>query len=345
MRNYKFLICVLIGMFVSTVALVNPGARLADAQDKTAPKPAKKTFLSFAGGPSAGSAVMDCAAAIAGLLNRKMTHLNVTPESSAGAVENIRRVHKKQADMGGVFSADMFEGYNGKGQFEGQPQDSIRAVGALYCSFTHVVALKSSGIKTASDLKGKKVAVAGQGTGTALLSERLFRELGLWDKIKVVYLGGSDSAQALKDGQIDVFLWSPGLPGPTIVDVSSVKSIVLVDVVTEAKKVGFFEKYPYFIEGEIPAGLYKGVDYVTPVITSSCHWIVNKDIPADLVYEMTKMAYSEEGVKYLSNTYKPLKDMGNKKLVLSGIRAPLHPGAEKYWKEAGMAIPDSIKAK
>ena len=173
MRNYKFLICVLMGMFVLTVALVNPGARLANAQDKTAPKPAKKTFLSFAGGPSAGSSVMDCAAAIAGLLNKRMSNLNVTPESSAGAVENVRRVHNKQADMGGAFSADMYEGYNGKGQFEGQPQQNIRAVGVLYCSFTHVVALKSSGIKTASDLKGKKVAVAGQGTGTALLSERL----------------------------------------------------------------------------------------------------------------------------------------------------------------------------
>jgi TRAP-type uncharacterized transport system substrate-binding protein len=57
------------------------------------------------------------------------------------------------------------------------------------------------------------------------------------------------------------------------------------------------------------------------------------------------LAYSEEGVKYLSNTYKPLKDMGNKRLVLGGLRAPLHPGAEKYWKEVGIAIPDSIKAK
>jgi TRAP transporter TAXI family solute receptor len=329
----KFLAGMLAGLFALTVVC---GTGLA------APK---KIFLSFAGGPAAGSAVMDCAAAIAGLLNKKMTNLNVTPESSAGAAENVRRVNSKQADMGGAFSADMYEGYWGKGQFAGKPQQNIRGVGILYASFTHVVALKSSGIKTVSDLIGKKVAVGGQGMGTALLCERLFKELGMWDKIRVAYLGGNNSAQALKDGQIDAFIWSPGVPGPTIVDVSSVKDIVLIDVVGAAKKAGFFEKYPYYSEGEIPAGVYRGVNYATPVITSSANWIVNKDTPASLVYEMVKTAYSEDGVKYLRNTYKPLKNMGDKKLVLSGIKIPLHPGAERYWKEKGMTIAEIMKAK
>jgi TRAP transporter TAXI family solute receptor len=332
-KERKFLTGILICLFIFAFT------------DGTALAAPKKTFLSFAGGPAAGSAVMDCAAAVAGLLNKKMPDLNVTPESSAGAAENVRRVQSRQADMGGAFSADMYEGYFGKGKFAGKPQQNIRGIGILYASFTHVVALKSSGIKTVFDLQGKKVAVGGQGMGTALLCERLFKELGMWDKIRVAYLGGNNSAQALKDGQIDAFVWSPGVPGPTIVDVSSVKDIVLIDVVGEAKKKGFFAKYPYYSDGEIPAGVYRGVNVVTPVITSSANWIVNKDTPANLVYEMTKIAYSEEGVKYLSNTYKPLKNMGDKKLILGGIKIPLHPGAEKYWKEKGMAIPDNIKAK
>lgn len=181
--------------------------------------------------------------------------------------------------------------------------------------------------------------------GTALLSERLFKEMGMWDKIRVSYLGGNDSTQALKDGHIDAFIWSPEIPGPTTVDISSVKSIVLLDIVSEAQKVRFFEKYPYYAIGEIPANTYKGVDYAVAVILSSANWIVHKETSPELVYEMAKVAYSDEGVKYLSSTYKPLKEMGNKKVVLSGIHIPLHPGAERYWKEIGLMMPETGRAK
>ncbi len=297
---------------------------------------ADRVFLSFAGGPQAGSAVMDSVAAVAGLLNKEVEDVNLTPASSAGASENVRRVNTREADMGGVFLADMYEGYNGVGNWEGKEQPNIRAVGVLYASYTHVVALESSGIKTWNDLVGKKVAVGGQGMGTALLSERLFKELGIWDEIDVAYLGGGNQVTALRDGQIDAFLWSPGYPGPTIVDISTTKDIVLIDVATKAKEVGFFEKYPYYFPGEIPGGTYRGVEETVPVIMSGCYWIANKDLSEDLVYEMTKAAYSEEGVEYLKSTYNSLKTMGEKDTIVKGITIPFHPGARKYWEEIGV---------
>jgi hypothetical protein len=304
---------------------------------------ADKVFINIAGGNIAGSAIQNAAAAIANLVNAELKGFNVTPETSAGASENIRRVNSGEVEMAGVFASDMHDAYHSKGLFEGKRQANIRAIGVLNLSYTHIVALKDSGIKTVADLKGKKVAVGGTGSGTSLMTERYFKQLGMWDDIRKVYLGGNDSSTALKDRQVDAFVWNPGIPGPTIVDVAAIRDIVLLDVYTPALKSGFLEANPFYTKGVIPAKVYRGVDKEVLTLQSGAYWIARHDVPENVVYQMTKLAYSPEGVKKLTKTFKPMIAMG--KNPIDGITIPLHPGAEKVFREVGIKIPESIKAK
>jgi TRAP transporter TAXI family solute receptor len=304
---------------------------------------AQKVFINIAGGNIAGSAIQNAAAAIANLTNAELPGFNVTPETSAGASENIRRVNSGEVEMAGVFASDMHDAYHEQGLFAGKRQASIRAIGVLNLSYTHIVVLKDSGIKSVADLKGKKVAVGGTGSGTSLMTERYFKKLGMWDDIRRVYLGGNDSATALKDRQVDAFVWNPGIPGPTVVDVASTRDIVLLDVYTPAQKAGFLGENPFYVRGVIPAKVYRGVDQEVPTLQSGAYWIARKDVPENVVYQMTKLCYSPEGVQKLAKSFKPMVAMG--KNPIDGITIPLHPGAEKFFREAGIQIPEGIRAK
>jgi len=320
-----------LGLFLALAGVVT-GAQAAD-----------KVFINFAGGNIAGSAIQNAAAAVATLVNGELKNLNVTPETSAGASENIRRVNDGKVEMAGVFASDMHDGYHEQGLFKGKRQGNIRAVGILNLSFTHIVALKDSGIKTVADLKGKKVAVGGTGSGTSLMTERYFKQLGMWDKIQKVYLGGNNSSTALKDRQIDAFVWNPGIPGPTVVDVASTRDIVLLDVYTPAQNSGFLAAHPFYTKGVIPGGVYRGVDKPVLTLQSGAYWIARDNVPEDVVYQMTKLAYSKKGVERLVKIFKPLVAMG--KNPIAGITIPLHPGAQKYYREIGLEIPKEILAK
>lgn len=304
---------------------------------------AEKVFINIAGGNIAGSAIQNAAAALANLMNAELKGFNVTPETSAGASENIRRVNNGEVEMAGVFASDMHDAYHEQGLFEGKRQGNIRAIGVLNLSYTHIVALKDSGIKTVADLRGKKVAVGGTGSGTSLMTERYFKKLGMWEDIRKAYLGGNDSATALKDRQIDAFVWNPGIPGPTIVDVATTRDIVLLDVYTPAQKSGFLDVNPFYTKGVIPGGVYRGVDKEVLTLESGAFWIARNNVPEQVVYQMAKLAYSQEGVKKLVKIFRPLAAMG--KNPINGITIPLHPGAEKYFREIGLTIPDRIKAK
>lgn len=352
MRSKKLALLIVL-LFIATAVLAGCGSPSKPVEKSSANEPAakeepkeeaKKTFLAFAGGPS-GTAGMASMAALAGYLNKQVTTINVTAETSGGSVENVKRVNDERADYGMAFSADLFEGYNGSGQYESQAQSNIRAMGVGYLSYVHLITLKGSGITSVADLKGKKVGVGAQGSGSCFLSERLYKQLGIWDSIKPSYIGSVDAMTALKDGQIDACLNTPGIPWGAFVDLASTKDVVFLDVVGEAEKAGFFKEYPYYFQAEIPGGTYKGFDQATPVIATAVVFMVGKHVPENIVYDITKACYSKEGVDSLSGTMKSLGDMGNEKIVLSGINIPLHVGAEKYWKERGLTIPDALKAK
>ena len=111
--------------------------------------------------------------------------------------------------------------------------------------------------------------------------------------------------------------------------------IGLIDLGAWARNSGFFEKYPYFTKLSVPAGTYRGVDYEAPSFQDSTLWVASSETPADLVYDLLSLIYTDEGLKYMVGQKKTFKAMSIDKGVY-GIVTPLHPGAERFWKEKGV---------
>ena len=109
----------------------------------------------------------------------------------------------------------------------------------------------------------------------------------------------------------------------------------MIDLGAEATASGFYDKYPYFSKLKVPAGTYKGVDTDTPSFQDSALWVANADVPADVVYALLSKIYTPEGLAHMVNVKKTAKAMSVEDGI-KGIITPLHPGAEKFWKEKGV---------
>ncbi len=301
----------------------------------------KPMFLGFAGGPSTG--VYGKAAAAISIILKEKSGGNISPTSQAtsGGGENVTLVSTAKADMGIAAAADLHEAFYGEGLWKGKQTANFRIVGNALDAVVNFVVLEKSGIRTLKDLNGKKVSLGSPGSASAGFAERFLTELGL--KVQKQFLAGGEAATALKDGQLDAYCWAPSMPAPDVVDLTSTTNIRLLDVGPLAKEIGFFNKYKFYGPFTIPKGTYKGVDSDVPSVVTGTFWIVNKDLPEDLVYQMTKLAYTN--TEALRKSFGPLKGMQVNEAAISGIDVPLHSGAEKFWKEAGVKVPEALRAK
>ena len=148
--------------------------------------------LNFVGGPPSGVFGI-FATGIGTYLSRNVANLDVSVTATGGSVENIRRVNGAEAEMGLSFSSDVHEAYNGLEQFKGKPLTNYRAVGLVFFGVAHTITFADSGIRTVDDLAGKRVAVGTPGSGTFASAERVFRALGVWDKLNRIPLLGASS--------------------------------------------------------------------------------------------------------------------------------------------------------
>ena len=111
--------------------------------------------------------------------------------------------------------------------------------------------------------------------------------------------------------------------------------IALLDLDADAEASGFYKKYPYFRKLAVPAGTYRGVDYDAGSFQDSALWVANSKVPADVVYELLSIIYSDAGLKHMHEQKKTFKKM-SMETGATNIVTPFHPGAEKFWKEKGM---------
>jgi len=302
---------------------------------------AKKTFLAIGGGPVGGT-FNYFANAIAIYLTKNVPDVEVSSEGSGGSAENVKRVHRHDVDFGISYTGDIFLGRNGKLPKDDTKYDNVRPLAYLYGAPAQLVVLKNSGITSAKQLEGKKVAVGNAGSGAALSAERFFRTLGLWDKIQPQYLGYSAAAAAFKDRKIDAFWVLVGYPNASIIEASTQDEISLVNVHKDAEEAGFYDEYPFYSKVIIPKGTYRGQDEDVVSFQDSTFWIANKDVDEEIVYNALKAIFSPEGLDHMKKAHKAASDMSVQN-ALTGLSAPLHKGAYRFWKEQGLEIPDKFK--
>ena len=255
--------------------------------------------------------------------------------SSRGSVDNINAIVSGLRDSGFAQSDVAYWAYTGTGTMEGKPPaEKLRAIAALFPEHIHLVALADSGINSVADLKGKRVSLDEPGSGTYVDANLILEANGLSsDDVQAEALKGGAASEALRNGKIDAFFVVAGYPTGSLVELASAVPIKLVPI-DGAGAQALTEKYGFFSSSDIPAGTYKGVDGITTVAVGA-QWLTSADEPEELIYEITKALWNDKTRKLL--------DVGHAKgkvitleSALDGIGIPLHPGAERFYREAGL---------
>ncbi len=212
------------------------------------------------------------------------------------------------------------------------PLKKLRGVAAIYPNFIHLVANTESGIKSLADLKGKRVAVGAPKSGTELNTRAILKGAGLSykDLGKVEYLPFGESVELMKNRQLDATLISAGLGVAAVRDLATAVKIVVVPIPPEVvAKIGD----PAYQPAAVPAKTYDGQDSEVPTVAIQNFLATHEGVPADAVYMMTKSMF--ENLDQMTAAHTAAKAI-KKENAASGMPLPLHPGAEKYYREAGL---------
>jgi len=261
-------------------------------------------------------------------------NMNCSVQSTGGSVFNVNTVLSKELNFGFVQSDIVYDKFNGKGQFEGQADQNLRSVIAIYPELLAFVVSKASGVAAYTDVDGKSINVGNPGSGNEVTAKIVFQEYGV-DLSKLGYHGvltAQECPTALKDKKIDGYFYMVGHPTANITDASNSVEIDLVGI-DDAKAGEILEKYPYFAKGIIPSGMYKGVDHDTQTIGVKAVLVTDKDQSDAAVAAVVK------GILDNFEEYQKLHPALNnvtKESLVEGLSAPLHPAAEAAFKEAGI---------
>ncbi len=297
---------------------------------------AEKTRLGFGGGPEGGT-FQYFSNGIASRLSKMLDNVEVSNMASAGSVENARRVNSGEIDFGISYSGDTYLARNGRLTNDTNKYPNIHAMAFLYGAPAHLIVLEKSGINSIADLKGKRIAVGGAGSGAAASAQRFFGAIGLWDNMNIEYIGYSKAAAAIGDGLIDAMWVFAGFPNSSVIQAAASNKIKILSTWEAGEKGGAFEAYPFYAPITIPKGTYSGVDYDVLSFQDSALWVANKDVAPEHVYNALANIYTKEGLSYMVKVKSTAKAMSVKG-ALTGIVTPVHAGAQKFWKEQGLTL-------
>ncbi len=294
-----------------------------------------KDRIVFGGGPAGGTFQVVANAIQTYKPVKAIEEFKVKAQSSAGSVENLRKVNSGRSDFGVVYSGHVYLGRNGLMKNDTKKYDQVMAVSFLYGAPAQLVVRKGSGIKSVKDLVGKKVGVGNAGSGAFANCEVFFTHMGVWDKIERNAMGYNDAAAAFGNNQLDAFWLFTAFPSGAVIMAAQTNEIELVDVGADAQSSGFYDKFPYFGKLSVPAGTYKGVDSDTASFQDSALWVANAGVSDDVVYKLLSTIYTDEGLAHMVSQKKTFKAM-SVATGIDGIVTPMHPGAIKFWKEKGV---------
>ena len=296
---------------------------------------AKRRFVSIAAGWVTGAYFP-----MAGALSRiawkhlKDQGIKVTAESSGASVANAKLIGAGDTDFAILQNDIASYAYSGKVAFE-EPVKNIRGVCTLFPEHIQIVARQDSKILTVADLKGKKVAVGPVGSGTRENASQILEAWGMTfdDLGKAEQLKASQAADYIKDGRLDAAFFTVAVGSSVIVDTSVMVpcNIVSVDGPNVDKLI---KKYPFYAKQTVPAGTYKGSDKDVPTVSVMAMLSARADLEDDIVYGLLKAMYSD--LDQLKQAHAKFESI-DAKTGLVGMSIPLHPGAEKYFKEIGVS--------
>jgi TRAP transporter TAXI family solute receptor len=279
---------------------------------------------------------------IAGAISRitsedKALNIRATVESSGGSVANVERLRSGEADFALLQNDIAYYAFNGitLHSFVGKPVKSMAGVFSVYPELVHIVVTHESGVKSARDLKGKRVALGSAGSATEQNALQILAAHGIVEGDLRAAVRGSFSATAdqLKAGVLDAAFFSIALGAPVITDVLGSGKVALVGVLPSASD-ALLRKYPFYTMGEIPANTYKGQEREVSSPAVMAMLVARSALPEDLVYRFTRAVFDNLSQFHAAH---PAARNLTLQTALVGMALPLHPGAERFFKDKGIA--------
>jgi hypothetical protein len=256
-------------------------------------------------------------------------------QSTSGSVENVRALAAGTLESA-LSQADVaFWAFHGRHTFaESGPIKNLRAIANLYPEMIHIVVRRDAGILTVRDLKGKRVSLDREGSGTLVDAMLILEAYGLKaEDLAIEHLEPGPAADRLREGTLDAFFFVAGVPAAAITDLAATVPVGLVPI-TGPESERLRQTYPFFSANYIPAGAYPGV-YSTPTVSVGAQWLVSASVPEETVYGVTRALWHPSTEKLLDAGHAQGKHI-RKETALDGIGIPLHPGAIRYYREAGL---------
>lgn len=264
---------------------------------------------------------------------KSIPNVRATAQVTKASAENLNLLQAGRGEVGFSLGDSVSDAWKGDAE-AGFPKklDKLRGLSATYNNYIQIVANADAGIKTLADLKGKRISVGAARSGTELNARAIFKAAGIdyKDLAKVEYLPFGESVELIKNRQLDATLQSAGLGVASIRDLATAVKIVVVPIPAETvAKVGDAAYQP----ATIPAGTYGGQDVDVPTAAIPNYLITHAGVSDELAYQMAKQLYEHlDTLKSAHNAAKAIqRDNATK-----GMPIPLHPGAERYYKEVGV---------
>ncbi len=295
-----------------------------------------QTFISIGTGGVTG-VYYPTGGAICRLVNRERKDhgIRCAVESTGGSVYNINTIKAGELEFGVAQSDWQYHAYNGTSQFADNPFPGIRAMFSVHPEPFTLVVRADSGIESFEDLKGKRVNVGNPGSGQRATMEVVMDAFGLSmdDFALATEYKGSEMAQQICDNNIDAMIYTIGHPAAAIKEATTSCDVKLVDVAGEPIE-KLVADNSYYRVATIPAGMYDGTDVDVTTFGVGATFVTSEDVPEDVAYVVAKAVMSNlDDFRGLHPAFANLKA---EEMVKDGLSAPLHPGAEKAYKELGL---------
>ena len=253
-------------------------------------------------------------------------------QSTKASVENLNLLQDGRGEIAFALGDSVAAAWAGDAEAGfPQPLDKLRGIAAIYPNFIQLVALQDSGATTLADLAGMGVSVGAPASGTELNARAILGAAGMsYDSLgKTEYLPFAESVELMKNRQLDATLQSAGLGVASIRDLSTSVPITVVEIPASiAETLGA----PYQ-SAVIPAGTYDGQEADVPTVAISNYLITHADVPDEVAYQMTKLMF--ENIETLVTSHQAAADIALE-TALDGMPVPLHPGAERFYREQGL---------
>jgi TRAP transporter TAXI family solute receptor len=298
---------------------------------------ARTEFISIGTGGT-GGIYYPYGGGVAEIWNKYVKGVRAVAEVTGASVENVKLADKGETVIGEVMGDVAVAGFNGLSKFEGKKND-ILSMAIMYPNLLQVVTLKKYGITDIQQIKGKHISSGSPGSGTNFMAETVFKALGIpLDSYKDSRLSFTETANALRDGTIEVGVWSVGPGTSSILDLATTHDIHIIAFTPEQQKKILAANAEYSAV-DLTGGVYHGVDQPVPTIGVWNVMICQKSLPTDLVYQLVKALYAHQD--YLIKIH-PSAKYTTPENAVKYSPIPLHPGTIKYLKEKGIAVPAEL---